>query len=117
MAIDSGQHTNVPGHIREWFNRQVSPESGRSCCSIADGHETEEKTLNGQYWVAIEGKWYPVPPSRVIYNKGNPIGRPVVWYTRYPTFNDDPDADEESASLFTLNPEPIILCFVPGGGF
>src|SRR5436853_3580338 len=104
MAFDSGQHTNVPDHIREWFNQ------------IADGHETEEKTLNGQYWVAIEGKWYPVPPSRVIYNKGDPIGRPVVWYTRYPTFNDNPDADGQSASRFTVDPEPIILCFVPGGG-
>jgi len=67
-ARDNGQYENVPDHIRKWFNEQMSPETGKSCCSFADGNETQEQIRNGQYWVLIEGKWFPVPPSRVIHN-------------------------------------------------
>jgi len=108
IARDHGQFENVPDHIRKWFNEQVSPETGRPCCSIADGHETQEEIRNGQYWVLIEGKWFPVPPSRVIHNRGNPVGRPIVWYQKFPVPNDD---DEMPAV-----PEINILCFVPGAG-
>ena len=105
-AKDSGQFTAAPDHIRKWFNEQVSPENGRPCCSLADGYETQEKILNGQYWVTIEGRWYPVSPSRVIDNMGNPVGHPVVWYIRPPFY--EVDSDPLGA------PEPTILCFVPG---
>ena len=108
IARDTGQFENVPDHIRKWFNEQVSPETGRSCCSIADGFETQEQIRDGQYWVLIEGKWFPVPPSRIIHNRGNPVGRPIVWYQKFPLPNDD---DEMPAV-----PEINILCFVPGAG-
>jgi hypothetical protein len=107
VGRDNGQYSNVPDHIRKWFNEQVSPENGRSCCSIADGLETQEQIRDGQYWVLIEGKWYAVPPSRVIHNKGNPVGRPVVWYQIFPS-PDDGDAP--------IVPEINIQCFVPGAG-
>jgi hypothetical protein len=105
FARDNGQYADVPDHIRKWFNEQISPENGRSCCSIADGNETQEQIRDGQYWVLIEGKWFPVPPSRVIHNKGNPVGRPVVWYQKFPPPNDD-----DAPAI----PEINILCFVPG---
>jgi hypothetical protein len=106
LARDNGQYADVPDHIRKWFNEQRSPENGRPCCSIADGHETQEQIRDGQYWVLIEGKWYPVPPSRIIHNKGNPVGRPVVWYQNFSSSDDDGPAV----------PEINILCFVPGAG-
>ena len=93
---------------RKWFNEQVSPETGRPCCSIADGHETQEEIRNGEYWVLIECKWFPVPPSRVIHNRGNPVGRPIVWYQKFPLPNDD----DEMPIVLEIN----ILCFVPGAG-
>ncbi len=95
-ARDNGQFTNVPEHIRQWFNEQRSPEFGALCCTMADGSETQEDIRSGQYWATIQGKWYPVPPSRVIH-QGNPVGHPVIWYT---------DTDYG----------PIIMCFVPGPG-
>jgi hypothetical protein len=93
--------------LRKWFNEQVSPENGRSCCSIADGHETQEQIRHGQYWVLIEGNWFPVPPSRVIHGKGNPVGRPIVWYQKFPS----PDDGDKP-----IVPEINIMCFVPGAG-
>ena len=106
LARDNGQYADAPDHIRKWFNEQTSPENGRSCCSIADGQETQEQIRGGQYWVLIEGKWLPVPPSRVIRDKGNPVGRPVVWYQKFSTLDDDGP----------VVPEINILCFVPGAG-
>lgn len=117
MARDNGQFNTAPDNVRKWFNEQVSPESGRSCCSIADGHETQEKIVNGQYWVTVNGKWYPVPPSRVIYKTGNPVGYPVVWYTQFTETTDAPDTADDNSLFFNVQGEPNILCFVPGGGF
>lgn len=106
VARDNGRYFEAPEHIRQWFNEQVSPDTNRPCCSVADGFETQEKLENGQYWVIIESKWYPVPPSKVIHDKGNPLGHPVVWYMRPPFY--EVDSDPLGA------PEPTILCFVPG---
>lgn len=95
-ARDNGQYQNVPEDIRNWFNEQTSPKNGYVCCSIADGHETEEDIRNGN-WVTIGAKWYPVPASSVIH-KPNPVGHPIVWYTQYETH------------------EPVIKCFISGAG-
>jgi hypothetical protein len=64
-AMDRGQFNNVPPAIREWFEKMRSP-NGISCCSYADGHRTGYDIRQGQYWVPIEGEWYPVPPEAVI---------------------------------------------------
>src|SRR3974390_431213 len=112
-ARDYGQFQNVPDHIRKWFNEQVSPETGRSCCSIADGYETQEQIRNGQYWVLIEGRWHPVPASRGIHNQGNPVGGPVVWYQNLRVFGDD-DVLTDTEVREPVAPAINILCFVPG---
>ncbi len=95
IARDNGQYGNSPEHIRKWFNEQVTPD-GSPCCSVADGLETQEDIRNGEYWATIKGRWYPVPPSRVIH-KGNAVGHAVVWYI---------DTDFG----------PAIMCFIPGPG-
>src|SRR6516225_5809271 len=77
-AMDRGQFENVPPEIREWFEHMRSPK-GLLCCSYADGHRTGYDIRQGQYWVPIEGEWYPVPPEVVIKTE-NPVGEAIVWY-------------------------------------
>jgi hypothetical protein len=77
-AMDRGQFQNVPPEIREWFENMRSPK-GIMCCSYADGHRTGYDIRQGQYWVPIDGDWYPVPPEAVIKTE-NPVGEAIVWY-------------------------------------
>jgi hypothetical protein len=77
-AMDRGQFNNVPPAIREWFENMRSPK-GIMCCSYADGHRTGYDIRQGQYWVPIEGEWYPVPPESVIKTE-NPVSEAIVWY-------------------------------------
>jgi hypothetical protein len=77
-AMDRGQFANVPLEVREWFEHLRSP-SGLSCCSYADGHRTGYDMRQGQYWVPIEGEWYPVPPEAAIKTE-NPVGEAIVCY-------------------------------------
>jgi hypothetical protein len=75
-AMDRGQFKNVPHEMREWFEHMRSPK-GILCCSYADGHRTGYDIRQGQYWVPIEGEWYPVPPEVVIKTE-NPVGEAIV---------------------------------------
>ena len=102
-AMDRGQFQNVAPEIREWFENMRSPK-GISCCSYADGHRTGYDIRQGQYWVPIDGDWYPVPPEAVIKTE-NPVGEAIVWYVEY--------AGEFSP---TVLPTYRILCFVPSDG-
>jgi hypothetical protein len=59
-AMDRGQFANVPLEVRKWFEHLRSP-NGVPCCSYADGHRTGYDMRQGQFWVPIEGEWYPIP--------------------------------------------------------
>lgn len=96
VAHDNGQFVNVPPAVRSWFHDVKSPH-GIPCCDIADGHRTDFRMRQNQYWVPINGNWMPVPPDAVLNNVGNPIGDAIVWYSAY-------------------GDQVIIRCFVPGGG-
>ena len=100
-AMDRGQFANVPPEVRQWFEHLRSP-AGMLCCSYADGHRTGYDMRQDQYWVPIEGEWYPVPPEAVI-KTANPVGEAVVWYQL--------DYNEVSTG-----PKYRILCFVPSDG-
>jgi hypothetical protein len=100
-AMDRGQFKNVPPEIREWFENMRSPK-GIMCCSYADGHHTGYDIRQGQYWVPIEGEWYPVPPEAVIKTE-NPIGEAIVWYLQ----NGAPEGDLPRRDWYR------IICFVP----
>jgi hypothetical protein len=97
-AMDRGQFKDVPPEIREWFENMRSPK-GISCCSYADGHRTGYDIRQGQYWVPIDGDWYPVPPEAVIKTE-NPVGEAIVWYL----LKAGPEGDSYR-----------IICFVPSG--
>ena len=104
-AMDRGQFANVPLELREWFEHLQSP-NGVPCCSYADGHRTGYDMRQGQFWVPIEGEWYPIPPEAVI-KTANPVGEAIVWYQLQ-------SADEypgmSSAAKYR------ILCFIPSDG-
>jgi hypothetical protein len=102
-AMDRGQFKNVPPEIREWFENMQSPK-GIMCCSYADGHRTGYEIRQGQYWVPIEGEWYPVPPEAVIKTE-NPLGEAIVWYLPHGAAEGD----------FRRSEWYKIICFVPLG--
>jgi hypothetical protein len=77
---------------------------GIMCCSYADGHRTGYDIRQGQYWVPIDGDWYPVPPEAVIKTE-NPVGEAIVWYLSRIT----PENDLPRGEWYT------IICFVPSG--
>jgi len=107
IAMDRGQFSKVPREVRDWFEHMRSPK-GVLCCSYADGHRTGYDMRQGQYWVPIEGEWYPIPPE-VVIKTANPVGEAVVWYV--PAGNDD-----EVMSSGPSGPKYRILCFVPSDG-
>ena len=89
---------------KSWFKSVRSPH-GVPCCDWADGHPTEQDNRpDNKYWIpdpihlGEPRQWIPVPPEAVIYDVGNPIGEPVVWYVT-----------QGSDRVY-------IRCFVPGGG-
>jgi hypothetical protein len=101
-AMDRGQFANVPLEVREWFEHLRSP-NGEPCCSYADGHRTGYDMRQGQYWVPIEGEWYPIPSEAVI-KTANPVGEAIVWYV------------SEYNEVISSGPKYRILCFVPSDG-
>ena len=105
IAMDRGQFANVPSDVREWFEHLRSP-NGMSCCSYADGHRTGYDTRQGQYWVPIEGEWYPIPPEAVI-KTANPVGEAIVWYQ---------SQSSSEYQVMSTGPKYRILCFVPSDG-
>jgi len=107
IAMDRGQFSKVPREVRDWFEHMRSPK-GVLCCFYADGHRTGYDMRQGQYWVPIEGEWYPIPPE-VVIKTANPVGEAVVWYV--PAGNDD-----EVMSSGPSGPKYRILCFVPSDG-
>ena len=93
-AMDRGQF--------EWFENMRSPK-GLLCCSYADGHRTGYDMREGQYWVPIEGEWYPVPPEAVVKTE-NPVGEAIVWY-----LHKGPEVDLPRDERYR------IICFIPSG--
>jgi hypothetical protein len=56
----------------------------------------------GQYWVPIEGEWYPVPPEAVVKTT-NPVGEAILWYV-------------STYAEVRTDPKYRVLCFVPSDG-
>ena len=67
--------------LAPWFESLQQPDSGVSCCSIADCRPTEFRTVGDHFEALIEEKWLPVPPEKVLQRTDNPVGRAVVCWT------------------------------------
>jgi hypothetical protein len=84
--------------LGQWYNSLHQPQSGISCCTLADCRAVLEKLDAGHYWVFI-GKqfesapdaWIEVPEAAVLHVR-NDAGQPVACWA----------------------PASGLLCFVPG---
>lgn len=114
LAKDRGY--NNPPEIREWFKSLQRPDvpgpiGNRSCCDASDCHRTEFTLNDGHYrarlgrivsdtrppvWELTE--WVDIPDSRVIKDKGNPVGEAIICH----------------AEITAARQIPAIYCFVPG---
>ena len=82
LARDYGQYEHVPPEIRRWFRDLRSPDGGEFCCDVSDCLRTEAH-LSDNHWQARapDGRWIDIPPSRVITDRGNPVGEPILCAT------------------------------------
>jgi hypothetical protein len=72
---------NADPSLAPWFQSLRQPQSGISCCSIADCHTTDYRSNGDSYQVLIEDKWLTVPAEKVLQRVDNPTGRAVVCWT------------------------------------
>jgi len=67
--------------LAPWFQGLQAPDTGRSCCSVADCRPTESRTRGDHYEVLIEDKWLVVPSQKILTRSDNPTGRAIVCWT------------------------------------
>ena len=98
LARDYGQYENVPPATRQWFRDLRSPDGSIRCCDESDCARTEAHIMESRWQArAPDGSWLSIPPTRVIHDRGNPVGEPILCAARGP------------------DGEWRVLCFVPGG--
>lgn len=99
-----GQYAQVDPEMRRWFRNQMSPKTGGSCCSEADGTYAEEDIRGDHYWTrfpASNGVWVQVPED-VVINAPNRNGAAVVWWYF--------EASTDDGSMVLK-----VRCYAPGG--
>jgi len=66
-AAQEGHHGE--GHDRwhgELYSKLMRPDTGTSCCNLADCRPTEIRTNGDHYEVKKEGRWIRVPPEKIV---------------------------------------------------
>jgi hypothetical protein len=64
---DMGHHGD--GHDRwhaEFYSKLMRPDTGTSCCNLADCRPTEIRTSGDHYEVRKDGRWIRVPPEKIV---------------------------------------------------
>lgn len=82
---------NADPALAPWFRSLAQPDTGISCCSIADCRPVDARITPDGWEIFHDDKWLPVPPAKILVGKQNPTGKPVAC---------------------VLNGQ--VLCFVPG---
>lgn len=72
---------NADPKLAPWFQALRQPDTGISCCSIADCRQTDYRTSGDHYEALIQDRWVSVPPEKVLSRTDNPTGRAVVCWT------------------------------------
>ena len=103
-ARDSGQWTDRPKNVREWFQSLKQPDHPRqSCCGEADAFEADSFEAEGDHYVAIitdgrgvipGGTRIPVPNTKMKWDAGNPTGHGIIF----------------------IGPQQQVYCYVTPGG-
>jgi hypothetical protein len=58
-----------PAHAEDrgaWFKSLRQPNTGISCCDVADCRRTDANWHGGQWWAIVEGEWTPIPPEKEV---------------------------------------------------
>ena len=94
---------DVPVHEKFYSTWYMPDQPNKSCCNKADCYPTEVKFQNGQWFAQRreDGKFIPVPWSKVERNRDNPDGRNHVCMP------------PPSATSYQPN---TVFCFALGGG-
>lgn len=74
---------NADMSLAPWFQSLRQPNTGMSCCSIADCRRTDFRIKGDHYQALVDGQWKTVPPSSILDRADNPTGQAVVCYTPY----------------------------------
>lgn len=72
---------NADPALAPWFQSLQRPDTGGSCCSIADCRAVDYRVSRESYEVMLEGEWRRVPPEKILQRIANPTGRAVVCWT------------------------------------
>jgi len=68
--------------LSPWFQSLRQPDTGVSCCSVADCRPVDFRTSAGGYEVWIDERWQRVPPEKVLQRADNPVGQAIVCWTK-----------------------------------
>lgn len=80
--------TLLPAHAEDrgsWFKKLMRPDTGTSCCDIADCHRTDADWRGGQWWAVVQGQWTPVPPEKELRNKTSIDGDAYICSSQHPS--------------------------------
>ena len=72
---------NADMSLAPWFQGLRQPDTGMSCCSIADCRQTDFRTEGSQYDAMVEGEWRGCRRTRSLSGSRNHTGHAVVCYT------------------------------------
>lgn len=64
--------------LAPWFNGLQQPNTGMSCCSIADCRPVNTRVGPQGWEIEVAGEWRQVPQEVILRGKENPTGRPVA---------------------------------------
>jgi hypothetical protein len=67
--------------LAPWFHSLHQPDTGISCCDLADCRPTDYRTVADHYEVYVGDEWRAVPPNKVIKRLDNPTGHAIVCWT------------------------------------
>lgn len=78
-SLRSAGHNH--GQHDEWIRSLKRPDGGGSCCNLQDCRVTAAR-ITPRGWEARNqfGMWVDVPADKIIRNRGNPTGAPVLCW-------------------------------------
>jgi hypothetical protein len=93
---------DMPIHERFYSTWYMPDQPTKSCCNKADCYPTDVKYIEGQTYARRreDGKWLPIPASKVERNRDNPDGRNHLCAPPPQTYGDG----------------DVVFCFALGGG-
>lgn len=99
VALPATAHDHHKPQLDQWYQSLERPDrkgmgwgysNSISCCQLTDCHETEAEFRGSDVWARLgyqeNGDWHlvnwmKVPPEKIIRQKYNPTGNPVICHT------------------------------------